>query len=233
LRLRCAVTVTKKNMTLVQQIKNLLLAKQGFSIYLIWVFHISAMIGITLGYEDWFMTKTPLNLSFIFVLLLLSFPERSLKLWAGVAFFFVGGMFLEWVGVHYGFLFGSYAYGENLGPKLDGIPYFIGINWAVLTLTTGVIATALVKHPLLRLLIGSGLMVFLDLLLEYSAPVFDFWTFEGGLASLQNYVAWFGFSFLFHLVYQSLKLKGEKVFAYHLYAVHLVFFGYFYVFYYL
>lgn len=220
-------------MSLILNIKKNLQTKEGFSLYLIWIFHISAMIGITLGYADWFMPKTPLNLSLIFVLLLLSFPERPMKLWGGIAFFFVGGMLLEWVGVHYGFLFGTYAYGENLGLKLDGIPYFIGVNWAVLTLTTGVIATALVRPLLLRVLLGSALMVFLDFFLEYSAPIFDFWTFEGGLAALQNYVAWFGFSLLFHLVYQSLNLKGDTRFAYHLYAVHLVFFGYFYVFYYL
>ncbi len=219
-------------MSLIQSIKDFLLSKQGFSIYLIWVFHISAMIGISLGYADWFMPKTPLNLSLVFVLLLFSFSERPLKLWLGIMFFFIGGMSLEWVGVHYGFLFGSYTYGENLGPKLDGIPYFIGINWAVLTLTTGVIATALVKNRILRILLGAGLMVFLDLFLEFSAPIFDFWTFEGGLAPFQNYVAWFGFSLLFHSIYQFLNLKGDKVFAYHLYVVHLVFFGYFYVYYY-
>lgn len=210
-----------------------LLTQQGFSIFLVWLFHLSAIIGISIGFEEWFMPKTPLNLFIVFVLLLLSFSERPLKFWLGLVFFFTGGMLLEWVGVHYGFLFGTYEYGENLGPKLDGIPYFIGINWAVLTLTTGVIATALFEHTIVRALFGAALMVFLDLLLEYSAPVFDFWTFEGGLAPLQNYIAWFGFSLFFHFIYQSLKLKGDTKFAYHLYAVHLVFFGYFYVFYYL
>jgi len=220
-------------MSLIIKIKDFLLTKKGFSLYLLWIFHISAMVGITLGYANWFMPKTPLNLFLVFVLLLLSFSERPLKLWLGIALFFVGGMSLEWVGVHYGFLFGSYSYGQNLGPKLDGIPYFIGINWALLTLVTGVMATALVKNKLGRILLGSTLMVALDFLLEFSAPIFDFWTFEGGLAPLQNYVAWFGFSFLFHWVYQSLQVKGDKTFAYHLYIVQIVFFGYFYVFYYL
>jgi len=32
------------------------------SILVIWLFVISALIGISLGFEDWFIPKTPLNL---------------------------------------------------------------------------------------------------------------------------------------------------------------------------
>jgi bisanhydrobacterioruberin hydratase len=218
-------------------------SRQGVSIFLLWLFHLSAMIGISIGYADWFMSKTPLNLLLVFILLLLCFSERPLRFWIAVLIFFGGGMLLEWVGVHYGFLFGSYQYGANLGPKLDGIPYVIGINWALLTLNTGLIASSLVgnssrlernklSHKITRVFIGAALMVFLDVFLEFAAPVFDFWAFEGGLAPMQNYVAWFGFAFLFHLIYQSLNVSGDTTFAWHLYLVQLLFFAYFYIYYY-
>ena len=32
----------------------------------------------------------------------------------------------------------------------------------------------------MRIIIGSALMIFLDLLIEPIAPVLDFWAFEGG-----------------------------------------------------
>jgi bisanhydrobacterioruberin hydratase len=218
-------------------------SRQGVSIFLLLLFHLSAMIGISIGYADWFMSKTPLNLVLAFVLLLLCFSERPLRFWVAVLIFFIGGMLLEWVGVHYGFLFGTYQYGANLGPKLDGIPYVIGVNWALLTLNTGLIATSLVNqssslersklsHKIISVVIGAALMVFLDVFLEFAAPVFDFWAFEGGLAPLQNYVAWFGFAFIFQLIYQSLDVRGDTTFAWHLYLVQVLFFAYVYIYYY-
>jgi bisanhydrobacterioruberin hydratase len=229
-------------MQLIATFQSFIRSRRGFSLYLIWLFHLSAMIGISIGYADWFMSKTPLNLLLVFVLLLLCFSERPLRFWIAVLIFFCGGMLLEWVGVHYGFLFGTYEYGSNLGPKLDGIPYFIGINWALLTLNTGLIASSLVrqssiaerklKNKIIRAAIGATLMVFLDIFLEFAAPIFDFWVFEGGMAPLQNYVAWFGFSFIFHLIYQSLDLRGDTTFAWHLYLAQLLFFAYFYIYYY-
>jgi len=205
--------------------------RQRVSIILIWLFHITAMIGVTIGFETWFVTKTPINLSLIFILMLWNFQERSKKLAFGLLCFFAGGMFLEWVGVQFGFLFGSYEYGDNLGPKILGVPWFIGINWAILTIISGAIASKWTQNKWFRILIGASLMVFLDFFLEYSAPIFDFWTFEQGIAPLRNYIAWFGISIIFHFIYQSLKLRGDSIFSLHLYVAQLLFFVYFYGFY--
>jgi putative membrane protein len=191
------------------------------------------MIGISIGYEDWFISKTPINLSLVFALVVLCFPKLDRTFWLAFAGFFMGGMMVEWIGVHYGFLFGGYSYGDNLGPKLLGVPYFIGLNWALLTIISGVIATHLVSKKWLQIIIGAGLMVFLDFFLEDAAPRFDYWTFDGGLAPIRNYIAWFGISVLFHFIYQSLKIEGDTKLSYHLYLAQLVFFAWFYGFYHL
>jgi putative membrane protein len=203
----------------------------NISIFIVWLFHLTAMLGVTIGYEDWFVSKTPMNLFLIFMLLLWSFPEKSLRLVIGIGIFFIGGMLFEWLGVHYGLFFGNYAYGNNLGPKLSGVPWFIGLNWAVLTIATASIASSLFKNKITRVFLGAGLMVFLDFFLEQSAPIFDFWIFENGLVPLKNYIAWFVISLLFHFIYQSLNLKGDSKFSYHIYIAQLVFFVYFYGFY--
>ncbi len=205
--------------------------RQKISIFIVWLFHLSAMIGISIGFEDWFMSKTPLNLTVIFGLLLWSFSYKEVKFWLGMSLFFLGGMLLEWLGVQYGLFFGSYVYGDNLGPKLDGVPWFIGINWALLTIITGLMAKHFLKSTIGRILLGAGLMVFLDLFLEVSAPIFDFWEFENGLVPLSNYIAWFGFSVLFHGIFNVLRLKGDGKLACHLYGAQLVFFAYFFVLY--
>lgn len=208
-----------------------LINTENVSIFLVWLFHLSALIGISIGFENWFVSKTPINLSLILVLLLWSFPIKDWKLGLGLLLFFVGGMLVEWVGVHFGFPFGTYSYGDNLGPKIMGVPWFIGINWAVLTLLSGVIASHLVKSKLLKIVLGASLMLLLDIFLEFSAPIFDFWTFENELAPIENYLAWFGISLLFHFIYQSLKIKGNTRVSYHLYIAQLVFFIYFYGYY--
>ena len=201
------------------------------SIFIVWLFHLTAMIGVSIGYEYWFISKTPLNLSLIFLLLIWTFPEKSLRLGIGIGVFFIGGMLLEWLGVQYGLFFGNYTYGNNLGPKFFGVPWFIGINWAVLTVTSASIATSLLQNKYTRSFLGAGLMVFLDFFLEQSAPTFDFWVFENGVVPLKNYIAWFAISLLFNFIYQSLNLRASSKFSYHLYIAQLVFFVYFYGFY--
>jgi putative membrane protein len=203
----------------------------NISIFIVWLFHITAMLGVTLGYQDWFVSKTPINLFLIFLLLLWNFPKKSLRLGIAIGVFFIVGMLFEWLGVHYGLFFGNYTYGNNLGPKFFRVPWFIGVNWAVLTIVSASIASSLFESKIARVFLGAGLMVFLDFFLEQSAPIFDFWIFENDLVPLKNYIAWFEISLLFNFIYQSLNLKGNTKFSYHIYIAQLVFFIYFYGFY--
>ncbi|MEM6525156.1 MAG: carotenoid biosynthesis protein [Bacteroidota bacterium] len=203
--------------------------KQLISIGTIWLFQISAIIGISLGHQEWFITKTPLNLIIAISLLILNYPIKTASKGLVVASFFVTGMLAEWVGVHYDFLFGAYYYGSNLGIKLDGVPLIIGINWAVLTLITGTIAHHFSKNLILRIVIGAFLMVFLDFFLEVSAPKFDFWHWGMGHAPIRNFTTWFILATALQWVLQKTKTIGNLAFSIHLYLAQLVFFIYFYV----
>ncbi|NHF57767.1 carotenoid biosynthesis protein [Flavobacteriaceae bacterium TP-CH-4] len=200
--------------------------KTPFAIFIIWLFHLSALIGIHLGHQDWFVSKTPINLMIVLILFLWVYPINSLRKYIAFGFFFTVGMFAEWLGVNYGILFGDYAYGANFGPKLDGVPYLIGVNWAVLTFITAIIASKFAKSPLVKITAASLLMLFLDYLMEHTAPVFDFWTFSGGLAGWMNYVCWFALALLFQTVLHFTGIKGNYRFSLHLYLAQLVFFGY-------
>lgn len=206
---------------------------KSLSIFIIWLFQLSAVIGISMGHYDWFISKTPLNLIIAAVLLTIHFPIDNFKKAVVALVIFASSLLIEWIGVHFGFLFGVYEYGKNLGLKIDGVPLLIGVNWAVLILSTAAIADRWVKSILLKVLLGALLMVFMDFFIETSAPPFDFWIWDSGAAPLRNYVAWFMVSLILHYAYHRTKIKGDFTFSCHLYAAQLVFFIYFYGFHHL
>jgi uncharacterized membrane protein len=201
---------------------------KSVSIFVIWLFQLSAIIGISLGHYHWFISKTPLNLAITAILVAVNFPIDTNRKFRVVALVVVLSLLIEWVGVHFGFLFGVYQYGENLGPKIDGVPWLIGVNWAVLILTTAAIADRLVKPLYTKMLIGALLMVFIDFFIEVSAPPFNFWMWGLGEAPLRNYVAWFGISGVLHAVYHKTKMRGDFSFSCNVYIAQLLFFVYFY-----
>ena len=201
--------------------------KRLLSVGLVWLFYLSAIIGISLGFQDWFVSKTPFTLMLTFALLVWNYPVNTGKIWLFIGMFFAAGMAAEWVGIHFGVPFGTYHYGQNLGPKMDGVPWFIGVNWAVLVLISGSMANTWFRSVPQRVVFGAALMVGLDFFMEYSAPVFDYWVFKGGSAPIENYVAWFALAALLHAGFQRARLQGDVYFSAHLFVAQVVYFGYF------
>jgi putative membrane protein len=200
------------------------------SIGVVWLFQLSGVIGISLGYEQWFISKTPIILCLTFILLVVNFPVTSIRSALLTCFFFAVGMLAEYIGVTYSILFGEYSYGNNLGLRMEGVPYLIGLYWALLVLVTGVSANSLSANKPARILIGAIFMVTLDFFMEQSAPVFEYWSFTGGVAPLSNYVTWFVLAAILHIFFQRFQLSGGKRFSMHVLTAQFFFFIYFYVF---
>ena len=194
------------------------------SIFVIWLFVVSALIGIALGYEKWFIPKTPLNLLIGFGLLILNVPVHTKKAVLMLSSAFIIGMLVEIAGVSTGEIFGNYYYGNNLGIKYLGVPIIIGIYWAVLTISSSMIARKLFRNIWLVSLVGAGLMVGLDFVMEIMAGTYDFWHFEGGHPPLANYVAWFIVAFFLNLLCFENVEKGGESFSFHLWFSQLTFF---------
>ena len=167
---------------------------QNISLGLIWLFHVSGIIGIIYSDASWFIKATPLNLMLSFILLLLNIERSKKTLFLVLLCFFVG-MLAEIIGVKYGFIFGKYNYGEALGPKFMQVPFMMGIVWCILVFITGFIVQLFFETTWARIIVGIGLMLFLDLVMEPVAPILDFWTFESGLASFNNYIGWAAVSY--------------------------------------
>lgn len=184
---------------------------------------------MSLGFKEWFISKTPMNLLLMLGLLIWANPINSKKQWILIVLAYLTGFFVEYLGVNYGLIFGSYEYLSNLGPKIEGVPWIIGVNWIILLVSTAVISNRIFSALIPKVLSGAFLMVMLDVLIEQLAPGLGFWVFEGRIAPFQNYVGWFAVAFLLHFVYHKLKLRGDVKFAFHLYFSQIVFFGYLYV----
>lgn len=200
--------------------KKILWATIGF----IWLVHVSAVIGIFIGYRDWFVTKTPLNLLLLLFVLIAFHPLRSRKSLMVFAFVFLIGFLSEVIGVNTGLLFGAYQYGGNLGFKIAGVPLLIGINWAVLVVTTAEISKN-TRAPIgLKAALAAGLMVLLDFFIEPLAPGLDFWTWTYGHPPLFNYITWFIVALGLIWFYLKANIKGNKLVAWHIYLSQLFFF---------
>ena len=181
------------------------------------------MIGIIYSNASWFIKGTPVNLLLSFSLLLLN-TEWSKKMLFLVVLCFATGMLAEILGVQYGFIFGEYSYGKALGIKFMNVPLMIGINWCILIFITGFIAQFFLNKLWSRALLGTALMLTLDLVMEPVAPVLDFWTFTTGLASFHNYFGWALVAFPLQLIFHKAKVKMEGPFPFHLYILQFLFF---------
>lgn len=202
----------------------ILIKKEHYAIGILWLFQISAIIGILLGFQDWFIEKTPLNLIIQVGLLVWVFTVKELKKISVFILFFSLGMTAEIIGVATGFPFGEYSYGENMGIKLMGVPLLIGCNWAVLVFCGAAIANRFFTSIWVKSVFGGLLMVLLDLPMEVVAPIFDFWEFVGQ-PPLENYFSWFLIGAILHLFFHLFKLKGNFAFSLHLYLAQFVFFA--------
>lgn len=198
-----------------------IMIKKALIVFL-WILHLSALIGLALGYKDFFIPKSPFTLLYLTIVLWVCFPIQTIKKISLFILCFVVGMTVEWIGVHTGSLFGDYFYGDNLGPKLDGIPYLIGINWAVLTFTSHAIAQSFLKNITAQIFGAAGLMVALDFFLEHICDYSGYWHFNGG-AGWWNYACWFIIAAILHAVLAHYKLKGDRNSSLHLYAAQLIF----------
>ena len=195
------------------------------SIIIIWLFHLSGLLGLLYIDKNLFASLTPLNLFISTTLLFVNQTNATrMKFFIVFAIFFVG-MIAEILGVQYGLIFGNYEYGNNLGLKLLGVPILIGFNWVVLTVICGSISSKIFKKSkILSVIFGITLMLLIDITLEPIAPVLDYWEFSGSKAPLQNYIGWGITSLITQTLYQYFYKTKEFIFSVNLFIAQFLFF---------
>ncbi|MEY3075160.1 MAG: hypothetical protein RJB25_798 [Bacteroidota bacterium] len=194
-------------------------------IIFIGIFYLVGIIGMSVGpYRSFFTGLSFFHLLLSFGILLLGRKKQTASLWAFIGLAFATGMLVEWIGIHTGILFGSYQYGNVLGPKLMGVPLIIGVNWAMLSIVSVSLLASLSLGFWIEVVLGALLMVFLDFLMEPVAVKLGFWYWKDGVIPAYNYVCWLGISLFLQFVYRKWRLNESNNVAVALFIYMTIFF---------
>lgn len=145
--------------------------------------------------------------------------SRRYFIWMCSGILWVGGMSVEWVGVHSGKLFGSYEYSDILGPLLYGVPITLGFAWIAVVCNAVLISREFGQSGFRLLLVRAVQVgvwtVVLDLVLDPVAHARGFWQWGsgGGLYGVpwSNFAGWFVVSAVLSLFFQRVKISRQSV----------------------
>lgn len=190
------------------------------------ILHLVGIVGyITPQLQEYFFLLTPLNLLLSGVLVYGFHTQKSVKFALTIIIIGLAGFMVEVLGVHTSFPFGSYRYLTTLGFKLWEVPVVLAINWALLIYCTFELANRFTKSSIWTILIAALLMVGLDFLIEPVAIKYYYWVWDQGAVPIQNYLAWFIISILFHLYFKYQLGKVENPIAPYIIIAQALYFG--------
>jgi len=180
-------------------------------ISIIVVLYTVGAIGILLPqYRNLFLSLSDINLVISFFILIIARKRKIVGWYLFVLFAVVFGIVIEWIGVHTGYLFGNYEYGQNLGAKIYGIPYVIGLNWALIVISTATLTKHFIRSNYLAPFFAASIMVLFDIIMEPVAINLDFWIWKDGYIPIYNYVCWFFASLFLQGIYHLFKLNESN-----------------------
>jgi putative membrane protein len=148
--------------------------------------------------------------------------KKRLLLWILITIAFT--LSAEIVGVKTGYIFGSYSYGEVLGPKILGVPFIVGFNWVLVILGALSISKNIFMNIYARSFIAGVLAVAFDLFLEPVAAALGYWNWSGGNIPIINYTSWFLIAFAASVFYFKLKAEDAGSIPMHYFLAQLGFF---------
>lgn len=199
--------------------------KEQFSIALLIVMYIAGIIIIGGDLIKNFVLLTPFNLSVSFALILWTAKEKSKKLLFIGILCFVTGLVIEIIGTNTGLIFGEYNYGKTLGFQVLNVPLIIGINWLILVYSSAAVVNHFFerRNLIIKAILSALLMVGLDFFIEPVAMQYDFWSWEGNIIPIQNYIAWFFIAlFLLIITHKLVVIKNKTAIV--LFIAQLLFF---------
>jgi len=182
-------------------------------------------------YRTWVLSATPLHLAVVVGLMALGEPRPLGAFGRALGLCLAYGFILEWIGVHTGWPFGDYRYGNALGPKWMGVPLIIGLNWFVVSVSVRQWIPQragkwgeILRHPAVFSALAALGMVGLDALIEPVAPKLDYWYWAQGVAPLRNFVGWFAGGWLLQgLLNRVLPFRPNQI-ARWTFPIQVVFF---------
>ncbi len=186
--------------------------RQRNATFVIVLFHLVGLMGfIVLALSVLFLKILPWHLLLMTGIIIYNHKQPNVKLMLFTLSIFTLGFCAEYIGVHTGYLFGNYTYGQTLGKKLLDIPLLIGINWFLLIYSTGVLMQrSRIKNIFVRVLSGALLLVLLDFFIEPIAIHFDYWHWTNNIIPLKNYLCWFLISAGMLIIFEKLRFEKQN-----------------------
>ncbi|MEY3236042.1 MAG: hypothetical protein RI883_143 [Bacteroidota bacterium] len=176
------------------------------------IFYCVGLVGLLIPDEkEYFLSLSFLNLILSFCIMILARKTNIFLFLSFLLLCFFVGITVELIGTKTGLLFGNYAYGNNLGYKLSGVPIVIGLNWGILIATSASIANVLKSSIPIKIIVSVGLMILLDFLMEPVAMKSDFWNWKNETIPFYNYICWGLVSFPLQLVYFKFKIVETNI----------------------
>lgn len=162
-----------------------------------WTLFILSLVGILGFLSPWsqqFMLLTPLYLLTVAVMLLSSYKVNMRRM---LTFMTIAslGFAVEVLGVSTGFPFGTYWYGNVMGPKVWGVPLAIGANWGVLVVAAAGIMKNWRANNFIKGILGATILLGFDLFMEPVAVKYGWWIWENVSVPWTNYAAWWVIAF--------------------------------------
>ena len=224
--------------------------RQQIATFIALAFHISGFIAIAFFKSGLFIALTPLNLIICAVLIFWTQKIITTPFLVFCIFSYAVGFLAEYIGIHTGTLFGSYTYGKVLGPKWNGVPWMIGLQWMITMYCIGVSMNMLHQKLLQKqiqqklapveqkgllnrskkwmflstVVDGALLAVLFDYVIEPAATKLGYWKWNTDEIPSSNYFSWWLISMLILVVFYYLSFKKQNLFAVHLLLIQFMFF---------
>lgn len=198
--------------------------RSGLLVVILVVFYTIGFLGLQFGEKHYFLSFSPMNLLISFGCLLASLKNWTAQRILTLITIALLTLVLEWIGVHTGYLFGTYSYGNSLGYKVDEIPLLIGINWILLCYGSCALAVKIPVNRWIQALVAASLMTLLDFIMEPVAMNSDFWSWENNEVPIYNYVCWWCLSFLLNSWIIKREQLKDAVVARFLFGIITLFF---------
>ncbi len=188
--------------------------KSSLLIAILVIFYTVGIVGLLLPeYHDYFLSLSFFNLMLSFGIVLIARKSKISRFLLFMLVCIAYGFIAELIGTKTGLLFGDYSYGASLGYKMYGVPLVIGVNWALLIVSSASLVNTIKTTLFVRSVLAALLMTLLDVLIEPVAIESDFWHWTNGSIPLYNYISWFFVALPIIYAYFKLNLaETNKVF---------------------
>ncbi|WKZ68933.1 MAG: carotenoid biosynthesis protein [Melioribacteraceae bacterium] len=174
--------------------------------------------------REYMLMLTPYTLLLTGGIVLSKVLPHNITLVKWIVIVYIVTFALEVFGVKTGLLFGSYEYGDVLGPKLFETPLIIGFNWVLVILGGVLLSSKFISNNFLIVLFTPLLTVLFDFFLEPVAIKLNYWMWFRGEIPVQNYLAWYAISLLAVFFFMQSKIEVKSTIPIHYFAIQIFFF---------